>query len=303
MSPQPQPQPQLQTPSSAPVRLSIGDALTSVSGLSPELAARLRDLMRPFIADTSPAIPRASGDAPIPVSPVSIEVVESSERPDGLPGPRWSVLLHGDELCWHAQPDNLLKYLEWLAIAESLIVTSRYVVFHAATLARDGAAVLLVGPSGAGKSTLTLHLMQRGWLPLSDDVALVEAETGLLHPFPRCFHVDAAWSVQVTEQTGFERPAALTGFARPLRWASGGQRATAIFLVERDAAGRSARQPIAQAQAAGALLTQSIKTQRTPAQIAAAAAQVAGGAHCYRLINGDLEGALDLITSPDNLPL
>jgi len=271
------------------VRLSIADAQTEVNGLSPELATRLRDLMRPFIADGAAGGPDDTA--------VSIEVNETLERPDGLPGPRWIVLLRGEELCWHAQADELLKYLEWLAIAESLVGASRYVVFHAATLARDGATVMLVGPSGAGKSTLTQHLMQRGWLPLSDDVALMEVASGLLYPFPRCFHVDTAWSAQTMRHDGFEQPAALAGFARPLRWASGGHRVTALFLVERNPAGGSARKPIAQALAAGALLTQSIKTQQTPAQIAAAAAQVAGGARCYSLINGDLASALDLITA------
>lgn len=71
-----------------------------------------------------------------------------------------------------------------------------FVTLHAAAVARDGELVLLAGESGAGKTTLTLALLEDGWTYLSDDLAPVSAETGLVHPFPKPLGVKeaSAWS-------------------------------------------------------------------------------------------------------------
>lgn len=68
-----------------------------------------------------------------------------------------------------------------------------FVTLHAAAVARDGELVLLAGESGAGKTTLTLALLDAGWTYLSDDLAPVAVESGLVHPFPKPLGVkDAA---------------------------------------------------------------------------------------------------------------
>lgn len=46
---------------------------------------------------------------------------------------------------------------------------------HAAALARDGRAVLLVGPSGTGKSTLAFQAAESGWDLVGDDFVLVHS--------------------------------------------------------------------------------------------------------------------------------
>ena len=60
-----------------------------------------------------------------------------------------------------------------------------YLLLHAATVARDGKAIILTGESGSGKSTLSALLMTEGWRFMGDEFALLDPETGLLHPFPR----------------------------------------------------------------------------------------------------------------------
>lgn len=44
---------------------------------------------------------------------------------------------------------------------------------HATAVARDGAALLLEGPPGSGKSDLALRLIDRGWLLVADDQAIL----------------------------------------------------------------------------------------------------------------------------------
>ncbi|PLW81190.1 HprK-related kinase A [Kineobactrum sediminis] len=60
-----------------------------------------------------------------------------------------------------------------------------YLIIHGAVLERNGEALLLPAPSGSGKSTLCAALMMRGWRLLSDELILLDPDTGLVHPLCR----------------------------------------------------------------------------------------------------------------------
>ncbi|PZO91427.1 MAG: HprK-related kinase A [Sphingomonas sanxanigenens] len=61
----------------------------------------------------------------------------------------------------------------------------RWLLLHAASLERNGRALILTGASGSGKSTLAALLGDRGWRLLGDEFALLDPASGELHPFPR----------------------------------------------------------------------------------------------------------------------
>lgn len=55
-----------------------------------------------------------------------------------------------------------------------------YLMLHAACLERDGRALILPGAPGSGKSTLTAALMLAGWRLLSDEITLIDRDSGAL---------------------------------------------------------------------------------------------------------------------------
>jgi HprK-related kinase A len=61
----------------------------------------------------------------------------------------------------------------------------RFLLLHAASVERDGRALILTGESGAGKSTLATLLGNEGWRFMGDEFALIEPATGMAYPFPR----------------------------------------------------------------------------------------------------------------------
>ena len=60
-----------------------------------------------------------------------------------------------------------------------------YLVLHAAVLERGGRALVLPAPPGSGKSTLCAALAYAGWRLLSDELALVRLQDGMIVPLPR----------------------------------------------------------------------------------------------------------------------
>lgn len=60
-----------------------------------------------------------------------------------------------------------------------------YLLLHAAVLERNGKALILPGSPGAGKSTLTAALALSGYRLLSDEMAIIDRDDGLLVPLAR----------------------------------------------------------------------------------------------------------------------
>ena len=107
------------------------------------------------------------------------------------PGRRWlrpSVAIAGDYVLPDAAPLPLAHGLVAAEMGMNLQMAlgeRRFLLLHAASVEKDGRALILTGESGAGKSTLAAWLGERGWRFMGDEFALLEPETGLLHPFPR----------------------------------------------------------------------------------------------------------------------
>lgn len=104
---------------------------------------------------------------------------------------RWlrpSVAIRGDYVLPDAAPLPLAQGLLAAEMGMNLQMAlgqKRFLLLHAASVERDGRAILMTGHSGAGKSTLGALLCERGWRFMGDEFALLDLEEGALHPFPR----------------------------------------------------------------------------------------------------------------------
>lgn len=81
--------------------------------------------------------------------------------------------------------DQAFPMFEWI---QNWCVSSRahrYLIIHAAVVEQGGHAAILPAPPGSGKSTLCAALVSKGWRLLSDELALIRLEDGLLMPLPR----------------------------------------------------------------------------------------------------------------------
>ena len=107
------------------------------------------------------------------------------------PWRRWvrpSVAIAGDFMLPEALPLPLSQAVLAAEMGMNLQLAlgeRRYLLLHAASVERDGKALILTGESGAGKSTLAALLGERGWRFMGDEFALMEPATGMAWPFPR----------------------------------------------------------------------------------------------------------------------
>lgn len=81
-----------------------------------------------------------------------------------------------------AQAFAMLEWgLNWCVAAHS----HQYLVIHAAVIEKNGKAAVLPAPPGSGKSTLCAGLVMKGWRLLSDELALYNLQSGLIHGMAR----------------------------------------------------------------------------------------------------------------------
>jgi len=101
---------------------------------------------------------------------------------------RPSVAIRGDYILPDAAPLALAHGLLAAEMGMNLQMAlgqRRWLLLHAATVEKDGRAIVMTGESGAGKSTLAALLGERGWRLMGDEFALLDLGTGTLLPFPR----------------------------------------------------------------------------------------------------------------------
>ncbi len=101
---------------------------------------------------------------------------------------RPQITIAGDYTLPDAAPvslDHGLIAAEMAMNLQMALGERRFLILHAASVEKDGKALIITGESGAGKSTLSAILSANGWRFMGDEFVLIDPVGGMAHAFPR----------------------------------------------------------------------------------------------------------------------
>src|SRR5687767_5308030 len=209
----------------------ILNGLRIATGDGDEAAEAAADIVwRTHRVDSLPAEPEA-GD---PIAIVRGERIGSATATDHIFGYdgrvrcRFRIASDGSAVSCRATPqvsDRDIFSLFAEPVMRTILVRRGLLSFHAAALARNGRAILIMADKGAGKSTLSWALQSQGWQLLADDLARIDL-------------VDGRWSVFPGHRQTKLTPAAARAFghsaeAMPVRFDDPGPAASAALFDKR----------------------------------------------------------------------
>jgi len=215
-----------------------------------------------------------------------------------------SLVVDGDEKVRGNSAVDAIEYLLSEVSQRAIASVSDHLAFHAGSLSWRGAGLVLPAPSGSGKSTLVAGLTAAGCEYLSDEVALVDLESGTLHPFPRALGMSQ-------KSIGFI-PGLLERLPPELgasdRWerhvppdalrpsAIGGSCELRCVIVPEHVPGAmTVLEPIRRSEAVLALMTNAFNFAEFKGAGLVALAAIAQHISAYRLRMGELSAAVDLV--------
>jgi HprK-related kinase A len=199
----------------------------------------------------------------------------------------------------------IIDFILWQATQEAVARTTDYLALHAGAVARKGKAVLLPAPPDSGKTTLSAALTRAGFSYLSDEVALIEPHSALVHPYARALWMEIPSIDLMGSDVRAAIPSDLLALGRlqyqvtpeELRPGSVGSPSRVRWIVapsyRRDAP--TTLEPMSRAEALVLLADQSFNFGRFGAKALPLLERLVKGAECYRLSMGDLEAAIRLV--------
>ncbi len=231
------------------------------------------------------------------LSPTSAQPDESIRIEAGT-ATRWQLVHRDDEPLPIADTYGLLYCVE----KTLTIATQRHrpdlFFLHAAALAIDGNAVLLIASSGSGKSTTAWAMTQRGFSYLSDELAPIDLPAMTVHPYPH------ALCLKSVPPSPFALPPTTIVTAHTMHvptdsMANVCRRPTAlcaVFFNQYDAsASAPSVRPIGAGEATASIYRNGLNQLAHEGAGLAAAAKIASAGECYQLITNDLDRSCALV--------
>lgn len=103
----------------------------------------------------------------------------------------FTLFLDGSRVQQVESAASMLDFVLANMTVQAVELMEDFVALHAAAAAWDRRGIIFPGQPDAGKTTLVAGLTQVGFAYLSDEAALIDPRTGLLHPFPRALAMDS----------------------------------------------------------------------------------------------------------------
>jgi hypothetical protein len=218
------------------------------------------------------------------------------------------VTRRGNRLFEVDDPADLPAMLLWWVNRVMCFETLDHVMVHAGVVATaDGRAVVLPAPQESGKTTLTAGLVRRGLRYLSDEAAALDPATGQVDPYPKALSIEeGSWAVLADLRpdlpSDLERFAARQWHVDP-RWIrpdaihEGPAAPDLIILPRYEAGAATTLEPISPAEAVAAMAEEAFVLGHHGQAGLEALGRLATSSRCYRLLNGDLDEAVDAVLS------
>jgi hypothetical protein len=211
----------------------------------------------------------------------------------------WHVHIEGEMIHTSKDFTPAISTLEFRLVTDALMQRDDLFRMHAAALClpMQPAGVVVAADSGRGKTTLTLGLMLRGFVPFSDDVALIDPDTLTLRPFRRAFHVDPkSWALlQPLAGRAITVDERVDGYYSPPQWAEHPVPVRAILFPVFEPEAPSSLVPLTTPDAATAILAHTSSLTHAPQRALATAARLVDRVRCYRFSVGDVSSSVAAI--------
>jgi hypothetical protein len=251
----------------------------------PRVAALVDDLLSPFRADD------------VNGSPTYTLIQREA---DGL----FAVWLNGQRIRKTATAGGVVHFLLWQVHKEAVASVTEVLALHAGAVAWGQSGVVLPGTTGSGKTTLVTGLLGAGFSYLSDEAALIDPQSGRLHPFPKSLTLRPGSLELMPELT--ERLAPELAWTTRLRYdlsadavrtnVLGAPCIVRYVIIPRYVRGSHSRlAPISRAETLINLSQNAFNLDlfgRTGVELLA---DVVRGAECFQMQVGDLESAVNAV--------
>ncbi len=153
----------------------------------PEMDDWIRRLFSPFLRDVISKDTRFSGEE----APVGAVFRLMRDGPNtGKARGQIRIRPPGSRSASEKRPEGMAGELEFQVIEHVSWNLTRYSQIHAAFVAKEASGLLIPGRTHIGKTTLALTLWELGWTMYSDDLAVLQPESGLFLPFPRALKLE-----------------------------------------------------------------------------------------------------------------
>lgn len=219
------------------------------------------------------------------------------------PQSRFRLLIDGRWVLGSGNPAHVLNDLFSHVNLHTVETTRNLVLVHAgAVTTPDAVGIVLPAPSGSGKTTLVAGLVRAGFGYLSDEAAVLDPATGMLHPYPVHLSLKAGsrdrfpearpdpFDVSFSGDTWHVDPESIR------RGAVASACYVGFVIAHRYEPGADARlESLTPAEACIELGRNLLLGRRDAARSLALLARVCRGSRSYRLTHGDLDRAVEAI--------
>ena len=109
---------------------------------------------------------------------------------------KFDIYLNGRLFSSNIPKNDAIITLLYCTFSLATEILSDKILFHAAVLERAGMAFIFPGDSGSGKTTLAALLCKKDFRYISDELAVVDPDTGLITPLPLPMSIKkGAWPI------------------------------------------------------------------------------------------------------------